>query len=104
MATAKEMRIGTYCDEVLSELAYMIQAVRDLRDQAGATFGADEERRTAQERHLTDIAEYLDWKLQILTTACPFEWKGLGEGVQDIVSVSTTDRSDTELAGGYTGG
>lgn len=104
MATAKGMSTKEYCDEVLHELAYMIQTVQDLREQAGTVFTADGTLGKAHDRHLTEIADYLDWKLQILTTACPFDWKGLGEGVQDVVSVRATDSGGSDLAPGYGGG
>ena len=104
MATAKDIRKNEYCDEVLSELAFMIQNIQDLKVHAGATLGQDTDLAKAHERHLTEAAEHLDWKLQILTSACPFDWKGLGEGVQDVVSVRQPDATDPDLAGGYGGG
>jgi len=47
----------------------------------------------------------MDWKLQILTTACPFEWKGLGDDVESVVSVSQPEMAGgREISGGYLGG
>jgi hypothetical protein len=93
-----------YCDEVLGELAFMIQNIHDLKAHAAETLGADTDLAKAHERHLTEAADYLDWKLQILTTACPFEWKGLGDGVEDVVSVRQPDVTVPEFSGGYVGG
>jgi hypothetical protein len=104
MATLTDTRTREYCDDVLSELAFTIQTMHDLRAHAAATFGRDSELGRAHEQHLTEIAEYLDWKLQILTTACPFEWKGLGEGVDDVVSVRQPDTTGPDFSGGYVGG
>jgi len=87
MATAKEGKKKEYCDEVLGELAYMIQNIKDLREQGALAYGTDSEVFRAHDRHLGDLEEYIDWKLQILTTACPFEWNGLGEAVESTVSV-----------------
>jgi hypothetical protein len=104
MATVKDMKKKEYCDEVLSELAFMIQNVHDLREHAGRMLGAGSELALMHDRHLAEIADYLDWKLQVLTTACPFEWKGMGDGVQDVVSVRQPDLNGPDFSGGYVGG
>ena len=106
MATIKNerARASGYCDELLNELAYMIQTVDELKVHAADTFGGASEVARVHARHLTDIAEYLDWKLEILTKACPFEWKGLGDTVEDVVSVRQPELSGPDFAGGYIGG
>jgi hypothetical protein len=107
MATAKEMETQKkeYCDEVLGELAYMIQNIKDLREQGALAYGRESEVFREHDRHLGDLEEYIDWKLQILTTACPFEWSGLGEGVESIVSVRQPENSvAADVSGGYLGG
>ncbi|MDA8100980.1 MAG: hypothetical protein M0042_15285 [Nitrospiraceae bacterium] len=102
MGTARDAK-KNYCDEVLNELAYMIQNINDLKEEGSVIYGKDSAVYKAHDKHLTELAEYLDWKLQILTTACPFDWKGLGEDVQSVVSVDDTGRAE-EFAGGYIGG
>jgi hypothetical protein len=93
------------CDDVLSELSYMIQNIYDLRDHFVKTYGRESEEGRIHERHLTDIAEYIDWKLQILTAACPFDWKGLGDDVQSVVSVNQPGvPAGPDFSGGYVGG
>jgi hypothetical protein len=106
MGTVKDINIkkNAYCDEVLSDLAYMIQNVNDLRDMLGATYEPGSKLFQEHDRHLVDLAEYLDWKLQILTTSCPFEWKGLGEGVENTVSVREPVLEAKDYSGGYLGG
>lgn len=104
MATARDIRKNAYCDEVLGEIAYMIQNIHDLKAHAAEVLEEGSALARAHERHLADISDYLDWKLQILATACPFEWKGLGETVQDVVSVNQPDISGPEFSGGYVGG
>lgn len=103
MGSAKDKGKETYCDEVLSELAYMIQNIHELREELGEAYGTDSEVYRTHERHLNELAEYIDWKLQILTTACPFEWKGLGDGVESVVSVRETT-GGPDVSGGYLGG
>ena len=105
MATVKDIKKDEYCDEVLSELAYMIQNIKDLREEGAVAYGRESEVFRSHDRHLRDLEEYLDWKLQILTTACPFEWKGLGDGVEHEVSVRQPDPTVREgVSGGYLGG
>ena len=86
MATAMDEK-KKYCDELLGELAYMIQNIKDLREQGALAYGRDSDVFRAHDHHLGDLEEYIDWKLQILTTACPFEWNGLGDSVESTVSV-----------------
>lgn len=104
MATIKDNLKSGYCDDVLSELAYMIQTVNELKVHAANTYGAGSEVARVHERHLNEIAEYLDWKLEILTKACPFEWKALDDSVQSIVSVNQPGQPESDFSGGYLGG
>ena len=104
MGTVKDIKEKAYCDEVLSELAYMIESVDGLRDMLMSTYDKDTHLFHEHDRHLKELAEYLDWKLQILTTSCPFEWKGLGPSVENIVSVEGPGVAPPEFSGGYLGG
>jgi len=105
MGTAKDIKTREYCDEVLNELAYMIQNINDLRAEARTVYGPEGEIYRAHEKHLGELSEYIDWKLQILTTACPFAWKGMGEGVESVVSVRQPETAEgPDFSGGYVGG
>ncbi len=103
MATVQNKGMEQYCDEMLSELAFMIQTVNELKVHAEDTYGAGSEIARVHARHLSEIGEYLDWKLEILTKACPFEWKGMGDSVESVVSVQP-EAAGTEFSGGYLGG
>ena len=105
MGTVKDIKKNEYCDEVLGELAYMIQTVHELREQLAVAYGRDSEVYRTHDRHLVELADYMDWKLQILTTVCPFEWKGLGDDVQSVVSVRQPETAaGRDISGGYLGG
>jgi hypothetical protein len=105
MGTVKDIKKNAYCDEVLSELAYMIQNVQDLRNMLGDAYDRDSEVYKVHDRHLAELADLIDWKLQILTTACPFDWKGLGPDVQSEVSVLQPELSTvSDTSGGSIGG
>lgn len=104
MGTVKDIKKNAYCDEVLGELAYMIDSIHGLRDMLATTYDKDTQVFHEHDRHLAELAEHIDWKLQILTTACPFEWKGLGPSVENTVSVGGSETAAPEFAGGYLGG
>jgi hypothetical protein len=105
MGTVKDIKKNAYCDEVLGELAYMIQSVHELREMLGKTYGKDTELFKVHDRHLVELADYMDWKLQILTTSCPFEWNGLGDDVQSVVSVRQPEMAaGRDISSGYLGG
>jgi hypothetical protein len=105
MATARDAKNREHCDEVLNELSYMIENINDLRAEAERIYGPDSGISRAHAKHLGELAEYIDWKLQILTTACPFTWKGMGDAVESVVSVPAQEPSgDLEFSGGYIGG
>ena len=105
MGTVKDIKKNAYCDEVLGELAYMIQSVQDLRNMLGDSYDRHSEVFKVHDRHLAELADHIDWKLQILTTACPFDWKGLGPDVQSDVSVRQPELSAVrDTPGGDIGG
>jgi hypothetical protein len=105
MGTVKDIKKTEYCDEVLNELTFMMQNIHELRGMLEKAYGRDSEVFRVHDRHLVELAEYMDWKLQILATACPFDWKGLGPDVQSEVSVSQPELSAVrDTAGGSLGG
>jgi hypothetical protein len=54
------------------------------------------------------MAEYIDWKIQVLEKGTSFDWKtakGNKEEVESDVSVRETDnRTGPDFSGGYVGG
>lgn len=56
-------------------------------------------------RHLTELADMIGWKLQVLPHSCPYGWRGASEYEGDV-QVDGRDKapdSDT-FSGGYIGG
>jgi hypothetical protein len=57
------------------------------------------------DRHLLDLAEYIDWKLQVLEKGTPFDWKAAGTIVESEVSVRPPEPAPgPDFSGGYIGG
>ncbi|MDA8424076.1 MAG: hypothetical protein M0Z89_12150 [Nitrospiraceae bacterium] len=51
------------------------------------------------------MAEYIDWKLQVLEKGTSFDWKTAKGSRQDIQSnVSVRTPEGPEISGGYLGG
>ena len=105
MGTVKGMNTTGYCDNVYQELACIKDQVVAMKVTARDSYGAESELYRIHDRHLSELADYIDWKLQLLTKACPFEWKAMDRDVEDVVSVSESETlKGPDFSGGYLGG
>ncbi len=102
LMNVKESKV--FCDEVYTKLADMKRQLIELKgrsvakspglDIEGGMFG----------RHLGELAEQIEWKLQILSHSCPVDWKGSVD-YEEIAEVDTMEKSrDGEFSPGYVGG
>ncbi len=103
MATVQEKK-NNFCDEVYSELDGMKKKLLAMRDDLARTYRSEGETFGLYERHLCELVEQIDWKLQILSHACSYDWKGSTEYAENIVSVGPAEISPIDFAGGYIGG
>jgi hypothetical protein len=55
------------------------------------------------ERHLAELSEAIDWKIQILAHSCPHDWKGSADFDNDV-QVDASQQRDPNFSPGYTGG
>jgi len=108
MGTAMEMKEKTYFEDVDRELEGIKRRIYLLREELARTYGKDNPMLIAQDRHLVELAEYVDWKLQVLEKGTSFDWKtsrGSGNDIQSDVSVRVTESSTgPDFSGGYLGG
>ena len=108
MGTAMEMKEKTYFEDVDRELEGIKRRIYLLREELARTYGKDNPMLIAQDRHLVERAEYVDWKLQVLEKGTSFDWKtsrGSGNDIQSDVSVRVTESSTgPDFSGGYLGG
>jgi hypothetical protein len=106
MATANVLSEKGYLLEVYRELEEIKERINGLRRDLAATYGREGKAFMTHERHLLEMAEYIDWKLQILEKGTGFDWKAAGEkDVESIVSVRSPEiGSDPDFSGGYLGG
>jgi len=101
----QETMVQSFCDEVYTELASMRMKVLTTIDELSVNYGDENLPYSTFKRHLTDLADQIEWKLQILSHACPYEWKGSKEKVENIVSVPKAEPAEgPDFSGGYVGG
>jgi hypothetical protein len=103
MATIKEIKKG-YCDEVYTGLSGMKEGILAMRDKLARTYPAESEFFGLYERHLCELVDQIDWRLQILSHTCPYDWKGSVEYEENTVSVGAAETFTTDFSGGYLGG
>jgi hypothetical protein len=108
MATAMEMKEKAYFEDVDRELEGIKMRIYLLREELARTYGKDSPMLLAQDRHLVELVEYVDWKLQVLEKGTGFDWKtsrGSRKDIQSDVSVQeTVSSAGPDFSGGYLGG
>ena len=108
MGTAMELKEKAYFVDVDRELEGIKMRIYLLREELARTYGKDDPMLIAQDRHLVELMEYVDWKLQVLEKGTSFDWKtsrGSGKDIQSDVSVRETEiGTGQDISGGYLGG
>jgi len=108
MATAKEIKERAYFEDVYNVLEEIKMRLYGLREELARTYGKDSKMLLGHDRHLLEMAEYIDWKIQVLEKGTSFDWKtakGNIEGVESDVSVlAPENRTGQDFSGGYVGG
>ena len=107
MATAREMKEKAYFEDVDKALESIKMRISMLREELATTYGKDSPVLISQDRHLVELAEYVDWKLQVLEKGSGFDWKtskASGKNIESDVSVPMTGVPGPDIAGGYIGG
>ena len=105
MASARDRAFDSYCDRVYTELTEMKSRLLGFVREIDQMRGADKDLLESHKSHLNDIVRTLDWKLEIFTRVCPFEWSGFAD-VEKTASVRLEEGlSEKEsIAAGYLGG
>jgi hypothetical protein len=102
MATVKDIKKG-FCDDVYIELAVMKTRLDEMRDNFARAYKAEADLVGMYDRHLRELSEQIEWKLQILSHACPSDWKGSEEYDENAASVGPVEKDD-DFSPGYLGG
>ena len=93
-----------FCDEVYTKLADMKKQLIELKGRSVAKSPGIDIEGGMFSRHLSELADQIEWKLQILAHSCPVDWKGSAD-YEEIAEVNTMEKSgDVEFSPGYVGG
>jgi hypothetical protein len=105
MTAVKAITEQEYLKEVFTELEAVKGRVLALRQDLAMVTAGGRGNYAAHDRHLLELAEYIDWKLQVLEKGTSFDWKAAGTIVESVVSVSAPEKSGgPDISGGYLGG
>ncbi|MDA8099013.1 MAG: hypothetical protein M0042_05250 [Nitrospiraceae bacterium] len=93
-----------YCDDVYARLTVMKDELLKLRSKSAGTGPGEGLDGGSFGRHLTELADQIEWKLQILAHSCSISWKGATD-FEETAQISSTVKSDEgEFSPGYVGG
>ncbi len=102
MAITKDIK-KNICDETFAQLAEVKDKIVALRDSLDRKYAGESRFLEVYDRHLSELAEQIEWKLQIIAHSCPYDWKGSDE-FTETVSVGPADKSEEDFSPGYVGG
>lgn len=103
MATVKNIK-KSICDETYSELENVKDRIFALRSHLVRDFAGEEKVLGVYDRHLSELIEQIDWKLQIMSHSCAYDWKGSNEYGENFVSVGPAEKTEEDFSPGYLGG
>jgi hypothetical protein len=103
MATIKNIK-RDYCNDVYTELSGMRDKLMKMREDLARTYGGEAPLFSLFDRHLGELVDQVEWKLQILSHACPYDWKGSAGYEENLVSVGQVEKTTNDFSGGYLGG
>jgi hypothetical protein len=89
-----------FCDEVYTQLSDMREKIIKLRDRSAAASPGKDLEGGMFKRQLCELADQIEWKLQILAHSCPVDWKGSADYAEEAQVRGT----DIEFSPGYIGG
>lgn len=93
-----------FCDEVYTTLADIKEKILELKDRSVAKSPGKDIEGGMFVRHLSELADQIDWKLQILSHSCSVDWKGAAD-YEETAQVDTIEKfGDVEFSPGYVGG
>jgi hypothetical protein len=105
MATLMNVKesIG-FCDEVYTQLAEMKERIIELKNRSVAKSPGKDIEGGMFGRHLGELADQIDWKLQILSHSCNVDWKGSVDYAETAQVNAIEKPGDIEFSPGYVGG
>lgn len=103
MAMVRDIKAKS-ADALYMELVEMKNRIGAMKAEFEGIYGAGTGLGALHARHLVELADIVDWKLHILSTAAPGGTLGPGEAAETVVSVRQADLAGPDFSGGYVGG
>lgn len=97
---------SAYCDCLFSELSSIkdnlgsfVDQIEMMDEKGGGMF-------CSHVKHLNELINNIDWKMEIFSKECPVDWNTLGKDSEASVSVPTSGslKEKDFPSGGYAGG
>ncbi len=93
-----------FCDEVYKELMDMKEKINKLQKMSAAVGPGKDIEGGLFSRHLCELADQIDWKLQILAHSCTVDWKGATDFEETAQVDMAVKSKDIDFSPGYIGG
>ena len=104
--TDKLIDTKSFCNSLYKELFGMKSKLEEFASTIEHTEGKTKEALQSYTHHLREMANFIEWKLEIFSKVCPVDWSKLDMDVESKVSVPPVETGkESEMpAGGYVGG
>lgn len=104
--SAKRMDIKEYCDCLYTELSNMKDSLNAFVDQIDLMEGKERGMLDSHVRHLNELIQAIDWKMEIFSRECPVDWNTFGKESESATSVPLTEslKESDYPSGGFAGG
>lgn len=105
MAT-KHADIGGYCDSLYSELTGIKDRLESFLTRIDLLEADEKKVLCSHEKHLRELMQMVDWKMEIFSKKCPVDWSKFGKESESTASVplSASMKEKDFPSGGYAGG
>ncbi len=103
MATARNIDYGKICEDLYAELDTMKNRISLLVEKIDMLGPELRERFRPVVRHLGEIINIIEWKMEIFTKVCPFDLSGYHREVESGSSIPLLEKTE-EFSSGYVGG
>jgi hypothetical protein len=102
MMTLKHVDVKGYCDTLYEGLSEMKNRLSGFVSDIERMEGKEKAVLSSHVRHLNELIESINWKMEIFSKSCPIDWNKFGYKSESGVSVPLTDKDMP--AGGFAGG
>jgi hypothetical protein len=102
----RHIDINGYCDCLYSELSNMKDSLNAFLTQIDLMGGKEKGVLSSHVKHLHELIQTIDWKMEIFSKECPVDWNKFGKESDSTTSVPLSEslRERDFPSGGFAGG